>query len=100
MPMRSRLLTVSLTTILLLTAAPKKNTGTARGENQDIMLDATIYVDGEAVKEIVGNDLDGHYVVAMVTVIAHEGLPVARHDLTSIFAGISNSLNSRAKAAA
>ena len=37
---------------------------------------------------------------AIVTFIAHAGLPVARHDVTSTVAGTSNSSNSRANAAA
>ena len=66
--MLSRFLTVFIATLLLLCAAPKKNTGTARGENQDLILDVTIYIDGAAVKDVVGDDLSGHFIVAQVKV--------------------------------
>jgi hypothetical protein len=63
-----RLCLLVLATLSLLSAAPKKIVGTARGENQDIMLDATIYVDPESVKEMLGDDLEGHFVVAQVKI--------------------------------
>jgi hypothetical protein len=66
--MRSRVLIVFLAALLLLSAAPKKNTGRARGENLDLTLDVTVYVDGEAVKDLLGDDLGGHFVVAQVQV--------------------------------
>jgi hypothetical protein len=65
--MHRRLLIAFLTTLLLF-AAPKKNTGRARGENQDLTLDVTLYIDADAVKEVLGNDLDGHFIVAQVQV--------------------------------
>jgi hypothetical protein len=66
--MFSRFFVFSMATLLLLSAAPKKNTGTARGENQDLILDVTIYIDGVAVKDVVGDDLSGHFIVAQVKV--------------------------------
>ena len=66
--MLCRFLTVFVATLLLLCAAPKKNTGTARGENQDLILGVTIYIDGAAVKDVVGDDLSGHFIVAQVKV--------------------------------
>src|SRR6476619_7365634 len=48
--------------------AAKKITGSGRGENQDLILTVTVYGDAESVKEIVGDDLGGHYVVAQVNV--------------------------------
>jgi hypothetical protein len=74
--MQRRLLIAFLTAVLLL-AAPKKNTGTARGENQDIMLDVTIYTDGDAVKEVLGDDLGGHIIVAKVTFTPKFGKEIA-----------------------
>src|SRR5215475_16075375 len=49
-------------------AANKKITGAGRGENQDLVLNVTIYADPESVKQIVGDDLGGHYIVAEVKV--------------------------------
>src|SRR5215472_2940188 len=67
--MRSRVLIGLLTvTVLLLSAAPKKVTGRARGENQDLTLDVTVYLDSDSIKEVLGNDLDGHFVVAQVQI--------------------------------
>jgi hypothetical protein len=66
--MFSRIFGLSLIALVLLSAAPKKNTGTARGENQDLMLDATIYTDSAAVKELLGDDLGGHFIVVQVKV--------------------------------
>jgi hypothetical protein len=48
--------------------ASKKITGSGRGENQDLILTVTIYGDAESVKEVLGDDLGGHYVVAQVNV--------------------------------
>jgi hypothetical protein len=64
-----------LSRILILTIAAslawpanKRITGSARGENQDLILTVTIYADPESVKEIVGDDLGGHFTVAKVDV--------------------------------
>src|SRR5262249_55915829 len=40
----------------------------ARGENQDLILYVTLYTDPDTVKELLGNDLGGHYIVASVKV--------------------------------
>lgn len=66
--MFSRILSISLLALLLLSGAVKKNTGSARGENQDMILDGTIYSDGAAVKEVLGDDLGGHFIVVQVKV--------------------------------
>jgi hypothetical protein len=52
----------------LLFSAAKKTTGSARGENQDLILEVTVYTDAEGVKELVGDDLSGHFIVAQVKV--------------------------------
>ena len=63
--MALRILALTLIAIGLLPAA-KKTTGAARGENQDVILDVTIYTDSASVKEALGDDLGGHYIVAQV----------------------------------
>ena len=52
----------------LLCAGAKKTTATARGENEDLILNVNLYIDAESVKEALGDDLGGHYIVAQVTV--------------------------------
>jgi hypothetical protein len=67
--MAVRLLVLGLVAALLMgSPAKKKTVGTARGENEDLVLEATIYVDPADVKEVLGDDLGGHYIVAEVKV--------------------------------
>ena len=63
-----RLLAIFLASALLVSGAAKKTTATARGENDDVILNVTIYLDAAAVKEALGDDLGGHYIVAQVKV--------------------------------
>jgi len=63
-----RLVALLLASALFLSGAAKKTTATARGENEDLILRATIYIDSAAVNEALGADLGGHYIVAQVTV--------------------------------
>ncbi|MDE3164604.1 MAG: hypothetical protein KGN36_02275 [Acidobacteriota bacterium] len=65
--MFSRIL-LSLAAVALVWAGPKKLTGSGRGENQDIILTVTVYADPESVKEVLGDDLGGHFIVAEVNV--------------------------------
>jgi hypothetical protein len=66
--MSFRLPAVFLLAALLSQAAPKKTVVTAHGENQDIILTVTIYTTPADVKELLGSDLEGHYMVADVKV--------------------------------
>jgi hypothetical protein len=66
--MAARILALFLLTVLTLSAAAKKNSATARGENEDLILNVTIYIDGEGAREMIGDDLGGHYIVAQVKV--------------------------------
>jgi hypothetical protein len=63
-----RLLAIFLASALFVSGAAKKTTATARGENDDVILNVTIYIDAAAVKEAIGDDLAGHYIVAQVKV--------------------------------
>ena len=65
--MALRIFCLTLIAICLLFAA-KKVTGTARGENQDVIVGATIYTDAASVKEALGDDLGGHFIVVQVKV--------------------------------
>jgi hypothetical protein len=65
----------------LSVAAPKKTIVTAHGENQDILLTVTVYTTPEDVKELLGSDLEGHYMVADVKVEPKYGKEiVVTHD--------------------
>jgi hypothetical protein len=54
-----------------------KKTATATGENDDLILTATLYTDPADIKDLVGSDLDGHYFVAAVKVQPKYGKTVA-----------------------
>ncbi len=61
-----RLLALLLAISAFASAAAKKTVAVSRGENEDVILNVTIYIDPEAVKEALGDDLGGHYIVAEV----------------------------------
>ena len=63
-----RLTVVALAASLLLPAASKKAPPTSRGENEDLILTATLHNDPADIKEMIGNDLGGHYIVVDVKV--------------------------------
>jgi hypothetical protein len=74
-------------TLIILTAitawpAGKKTVGVARGENEDLIVTVSLYISPEDVKELLGNDLGGHFVVADVKVEPKYGkeVTVARDD--------------------
>ena len=67
--MALRVFALALLSGLLLAAPGKKVTsGSARGENEDLILSVTIHTDPADVKELIGDDLGGHYIVADVKV--------------------------------
>ena len=64
-----RLFACALLPALLLSAPAKKQTvGSGRGENEDLILSATLYTTPADVKELIGDDLGGHYIVAEVKI--------------------------------
>jgi hypothetical protein len=75
--MAVRLLVLGLLAALLMGSPAKKTVGTARGENEELVLEATIYVDPADVKEVLGDDLGGHYIVAEVKVQPKYGKEVS-----------------------
>jgi hypothetical protein len=76
--MRLRTLAFLLLPLVLVCAKEKKGViPTARGENQDIIVYVTLYPDRDAVKELLGSDLDGHYIVADVKIEPKFGKEVA-----------------------
>ncbi|HUO28917.1 MAG TPA: hypothetical protein VMU80_06860, partial [Bryobacteraceae bacterium] len=48
-----------------------------RGENESVVITATLYARPEAVKQVLGSDLDGHYIVVAVEVAPRFGKHVA-----------------------
>ncbi len=65
--MAARVYALFLVLAVLLPAA-KKTVGTARGENEDLILNVTLYIDAAGAKELIGDDLGGHYIVAQIKV--------------------------------
>jgi hypothetical protein len=63
--MASRLFVFCLLPVLVLTAA-KKTVSTASDDNDDMVLTATLHIDPADIKEMVGSDLEGHFVVVEV----------------------------------
>jgi hypothetical protein len=67
----------------VLAASPAgKKIGAARAENEDIIVTANLYYSPEDVKELLGNDLGGHFIVAEIKVEPKYGksTTVARDD--------------------
>jgi hypothetical protein len=62
-----RLLAVALAAVLALGAA-KKNVATSKAENEDLILTVTMHPDPADIKEMIGEDLGGHYIVAEINV--------------------------------
>jgi hypothetical protein len=61
-----------LSAVLLLAASvwagKPKNAGPYKNENQSVEISATPILDREQIKQILGSDLDGHYILVQVTV--------------------------------
>jgi len=54
--------------VLVLSAGPKKTSGSAHGENEDLILTVTLYTGPADIQNLLGSDLGGHYFVADVKV--------------------------------
>jgi hypothetical protein len=67
--MVARLFAFAILPALLVGAPAKKPTvGSGRGENEDMIVSVTLYTSPADVKELIGDDLGGHYIVAEVKV--------------------------------
>jgi hypothetical protein len=67
--MRFRCFALALALSVALYAAAKKGTvATAKAENEDLTLTVTLHIDPADIKELIGNDLGGHYILADVKV--------------------------------
>lgn len=54
-----------------------KKVGIARGENEALIVTATLYTSPDEVKDLLGNDLGGHFVVAEIKVEPKYGKEVS-----------------------
>ncbi len=77
--MRGRIVGLALALTCALAARKNGNQqpATARGENESVVITATLYAKPEAVKEVLGSDLGGHYIVVAVQVAPRFGKQVA-----------------------
>lgn len=75
--MNARLSVLALVLASLLPGAAKKAPPTGRGETESIEVTATAILDRDALKQLLGSDLDGHYVVIDVKVRSRFGREVA-----------------------
>jgi hypothetical protein len=71
---------LGLAAVLACTLAARNNDSNkpaeTRGENESVVIIATIYAKPDAVKEVLGTDLDGHYIVVSVEVTPRFGKEV------------------------
>ncbi len=78
----ARYLALTAALAALLLAAPKKAPPAGRGETETVELTATLFQDRNAIRELLGSDLDGHYVVVRAVVRSRFGreIEVRRDD--------------------
>ena len=77
--MRVRMFSLAMAFACVLAARNNDNVkpAEARGENESVVITATVYAKPEAVKEVLGTDLDGHYIVVSVEMAPRFGKQVA-----------------------
>ncbi|MGB7761451.1 MAG: hypothetical protein ACLQKA_02165 [Bryobacteraceae bacterium] len=75
--MTRRIFAALLLSLFPLAAAPKKTVASAKGENEDLILTATLYIDPQEIKQLVGSDLEGHFFVAEVRLDPKYGKEIA-----------------------
>jgi hypothetical protein len=74
-----RIFAVSLLLAATLCAGKPKTTGPFKNENQSLEISATLILDREQIKEMIGSDLDGHFILVNVTVTPKFGSQVDIH---------------------
>ena len=72
-----RVFLLLLPAALLLSAGPRKTSGSAHGENEDLILTVTLYTSPADIQSLLGSDLGGHYFVAGVKVEPKYGKEVS-----------------------
>jgi hypothetical protein len=80
----ARILALILLPALLLPAANKNSVASGRGENEDLVITATLHIDPADIKQMIGDDLGGHYMVAEIKLEPKYGKDIAvdRDDFT------------------
>jgi hypothetical protein len=75
------LATLALTTLALTTlVAKEKNPSPGRAENAAVIVTAEAFTERDAIKGLVGSDLNGYYTVLRVTVTPKSGKLAIQHD--------------------
>ena len=74
-----RIFAVALLLAATLCAGKPKTTGPFKNENQSVEISATLILDREQIKEMIGSDLDGHYILVNVTVTPKFGSQIDVH---------------------
>ena len=77
--MRAIPLLLSLACAAALAGADKKAPASGRGETETITVNATVFTDREAIKQRLGSDLDGHYIVVDVRISSRFGREIDVH---------------------
>src|SRR5258706_11121569 len=75
--MAVRILIILLAAALLPAPGAKKTTATAKGENQDVMLIVTMYLEQADIKELLGVELGSHFIIGDVKIEPKYGKEVA-----------------------
>lgn len=74
--MGARIAGVAMVLVCTLAAGKDMKPAEARGENESVVITATLYSTPEAVKQILGSDLGGHYIVVALKVTPRFGKEV------------------------
>ena len=74
-----RIFGVTLLLASTVWAGKPKTTGPFKNENQSVEISATVVLDKEDINQILGSDLDGHYILVQVTVTPKFGSQVDVH---------------------
>ena len=76
--MRAKIVGLALAFVAILAASGNENVrpAQARGENESVVINATVYAKPDAVKQVLGSDLDGHYIVIALEVTPRFGKSV------------------------
>ena len=77
--MQSRVAAIALALVCAGAARNHESTkpAEARGENESVVITATVYAKPDAVKQVLGSDLGGHFIVVSVEVKPRFGREVA-----------------------
>jgi hypothetical protein len=75
--MSVRIAGLAMVLVCTVTAAKDRKPAEARGENESVVITAQLYSTPEQVKDVLGSDLGGHYIVVGLTVTPRFGKEVS-----------------------